>query len=304
MSALTFPILQTSRPADAKKLAGLNRRALPSLAIAQKVRSILEDVREGGDRALCAYTKKFDGVALKPGEITLKSQPEDPPAPVRRAISHSLRNIRLFSTGRRPRDWRGTNSEGAIVGEQYRPFERVGVYVPGGTAPLVSTALMTVGVARVAGVKEIAVTTPPPVDNSLHYALRAAGATEIYHAGGAQAIAALAFGTETIPAVQMIAGPGNAYVVEAKRQAVGAVAIDLLPGPSEIAVLADGTANPKFVAADLLAQAEHGPGSQVLMVSPSGKVLARVQKEMNAQLPALSRQAYLRDVLKQGTHFV
>jgi len=304
MSTLTFPILQTSKPADAKKLAKLNRRALPSLELATKVRTILDDVRENGDKAVCACTKRFDGISIKPGELHLRSEPTLPPAKVRRAISHSLKNIKLFSQGRRPRDWRGTNAEGAIVGEQYRPFDRVGIYVPGGTAPLVSTSLMTVGIARVAGVKEIAVTTPPPVDNNLHYALRAAGATEIYHAGGAQAIAALAFGTKTIPAVQMIAGPGNAYVVEAKRQVVGAVAIDLLPGPSEIAVLCDSTANPKFVAADLLAQAEHGHGSQVLMVSPSAKMLERVQKEMNAQLPSLSRQEYLKEVLELGTSFV
>lgn len=304
MSKLTFPILSTAKPADAKKLARLNRRAMPPAALSNKVHDILDNVQKKGDAALFAYTKKFDGVTVKPGELELKSTPTLPPVKVRRAISYSLKNIRLFSQTQRPKDWRATNTEGAIVGEQYRPFDRVGIYVPGGTAPLVSTSLMTVGIARVAGCKEIAVVTPPPVDNNLHYALKAAGATEIYHAGGAQAIAALAFGTKTIKPVQMIAGPGNAFVVEAKRQVVGAVAIDLLPGPSEVAVLCDSSANPRFVAADLLAQAEHGHGSQVILVSPSRKVLDAVIKQMNAQLPTLSRQQYLQEVLHQGTSLV
>jgi histidinol dehydrogenase len=156
------------------------------------------------------------------------------------------------------------NAQGALVGERFDPFERVGVYVPGGTAPLVSTAIMTCTLAQAAGCPHIVVTTPTGPDgrinDALHHALVVAGATEIYRVGGAQAIGALAYGTKSIPPVQKIFGPGNAYVVEAKRQVVGRVAIDLLPGPSEILILADATANPAWIASDLLAQAEHGQG--------------------------------------------
>ena len=170
------------------------------------------------------------------------------------------------------------NSHGATVGEKFDPFQRVGVYIPGGTAPLVSTALMTITLAKVAGCPEIVVCTPCGRDGAINpallFAARAAGATEIYRVGGAQAIAAMAYGTETIRRVQKIFGPGNAYVVTAKRLLVGHVAIDLLPGPSELLVLADDTASPKFVAADMLAQAEHGSGHErVWLVTASAKIL-------------------------------
>ena len=186
------------------------------------------------------------------------------------------------------------------MGEKFDPLERVGIYVPGGTAPLVSTALMTVPLAKEAGVREIVVVTPPPVNETLVYALRKAGATEIYQVGGAQAIAALAYGTNTISRVQKIFGPGNAWVVEAKRQVVGAVAIDQLPGPSEIAVIADDSARSDFVAADLLAQAEHGHGSQVIFVTPSAKLLAEVEAELAKQAPLLARGKHLTDSLEHG----
>ncbi len=176
--------------------------------------------------------------------------------------------------------------------------------MPGGTAPLVSTALMTVPLAKEAGVREIVVTTPPPVNETLVYALRTAGATEIYQVGGAQAIAALAYGTDSIARVQKIFGPGNAFVVEAKRQVVGAVAIDQLPGPSEIAVVADETARADFIAADLLAQAEHGSGSQVLFVTCCPKLLAAVESELAAQAPKLSRGKHLAEVLEKGCTLV
>jgi histidinol dehydrogenase len=191
------------------------------------------------------------------------------------------------------------NREGATVGEKFDPLERVGIYVPGGTAPLVSTALMTVPLAKESGVREIVVTTPPPVNETLVYALRTAGATEIFQVGGAQAIAAMAYGTNTIARVQKIFGPGNAYVVEAKRQVVGAVAIDQLPGPSEIAVVADDTARADFIAADLLAQAEHGAGSQVILITCCPKLLAAVEAELARQAPKLSRGKHLAEVLEK-----
>jgi len=191
------------------------------------------------------------------------------------------------------------------VGERFTPFDRVGVYVPGGKAPLVSTALMTAGFAKAAGVPQIVGATPcgpdGTVNPSLLYALKAAGATEVIKVGGAQAIAALALGTKSVRPVDLIVGPGNRFVVEAKRQLVGAVAIDLLPGPSEVLILADKTGNPDFIAADLLAQAEHGGDSAVGFLTDSKALLGKVVKAIERQLETLSRGKIIRDVLKQGT---
>jgi len=181
----------------------------------------------------------------------------------------------------------------------------VGIYIPGGTAPLVSTALMTIVLARVAGCPEIVVCTPCGKDGGINpallFAARTAGATEIYRVGGAQAIAAMALGTETIRPVQKVFGPGNAYVVAAKRLLFGHVAVDLLPGPSEVLVLADETANPKFAAADLLAQAEHGSGHErVWLVTTSSKILQAVEKEIARQLPKLPRREYIQRALENN----
>ena len=201
------------------------------------------------------------------------------------------------------------NSHGAAVGEKFDPFRRVGIYIPGGTAPLVSTALMTITLARVAGCPEIVVCTPcgkdGGIDSALLFAARTAGATEIYRVGGAQAIAAMAYGTQTIRRVQKIFGPGNAYVVTAKRLLVGHVAIDLLPGPSEVLVLADETANPKFAAADLLAQAEHGSGHErVWLVTTAARILKAVEKESAKQLPKLARREFIQRALESNSWLV
>jgi len=201
------------------------------------------------------------------------------------------------------------NSHEASVGEKFDAFQRVGIYIPGGTAPLVSTALMTITLAKVAGCKEIVVCTPCGKDGGINpallFAAKAAGATEIYRIGGAQAIAALAYGTKTIRRVQKIFGPGNAYVVTAKRLLVGHVAIDLLPGPSEVLVLADETANPRFAAADLLAQAEHGSGHErVWLVTTSGKTLKAVEKEIAKQMPKLARRNFIQRVLNENTWLI
>jgi histidinol dehydrogenase len=201
------------------------------------------------------------------------------------------------------------NFHGAKVGEKFDPFTRVGIYIPGGTAPLVSTALMTVTLAKVAGCPEIVVCTPPDktgaINSALLFAARAAGATEIYRVGGAQAIAAMACSTDTIRRVQKIFGPGNAYVVTAKRLLVGQVGIDLLPGPSEVLVLADDTANPKFAAADLLAQAEHGSGHErVWLVTTSARMLKAVEKEIAKQLPKLARRDFIRRALDNNSWLI
>jgi histidinol dehydrogenase len=293
-------VLRYTQPKFSKAVAALTRHASPDATRASTVADIIAAVRHEGDAALVRYAKKWSKLELTPQTLLVPPRRFTPPAEVVAALEYALRNIREFSKLRKPRNWSRTNREGATVGEKFDPLERVGIYVPGGTAPLVSTALMTVALAKEAGVREIVVTTPGPVDDVLRYALTASGATEIYQVGGAQAIAALAYGTDTIARVQKIFGPGNAWVTEAKRQVVGTVAIDQLPGPSEIAVVADETANPAFVAADLLAQAEHGHGSQILLVTCCARLLAAVEEELAAQAPKLSRGKHLSEVLEKG----
>jgi len=304
MSTKPWRILRYNQPQFAKHIAALNRHAEPAATRAAAVAEIIATVREEGDDALVKFAKKWDGIDMKRGDLLVPSRTPQPPQPVRAAVEYALRNVTTFSKLRKPRNWSRTNREGAIVGEKFDPLERVGIYVPGGTAPLISTALMTVPLAKEAGVREIVVTTPPPVNETLVYALRTAGATEIYRVGGAQAIAALAYGTAGIARVQKIFGPGNAFVVEAKRQVVGAVAIDQLPGPSEIAVVADETARADFIAADLLAQAEHGAGSQVLLLTSCPKLLAAVESELARQAPMLLRGKHLSEVLEKGCTLV
>jgi len=275
--------------------------------IEQRTRAILDAVQARGDAALLELTERFDGaklnaeqLAVTQAELMAASLKAD--ETLRAAVAEAERNIANFAMKSRRRDWAMKNSHGAKVGEKFDPFRRVGVYIPGGTAPLVSTALMTITLARVAGCKEIVVCTPCGKDGSINSALlfaaRAAGATEVYRVGGAQAIAAMAYGTNAIRRVQKIFGPGNAYVVTAKRLLVGYVAIDLLPGPSEVLVLADDTANPKFAAADLLAQAEHGSGHErVWLVTTSAKILKSVEKEISRQLPRLARREFIQRAL-------
>jgi histidinol dehydrogenase len=278
--------------------------------IEQRTRAILHDVYVRGDDAVLEFTERFDGAKLVADRLAV-TQAEffnasiSADEPLRKAIAEAEKNIASFAKKSLRKNWRMKNSHGASVGEKFDPFCRVGIYIPGGTAPLVSTALMTVTLAKVAGCKEIVVCTPCGKDGSINSALlfaaRAAGATEIYRVGGAQAIAAMAYGTKTIRRVQKIFGPGNAYVVTAKRLLIGHVAIDLLPGPSEVLVLADETANPKFAAADLLAQAEHGSGyERVWLVTTSAKILKAVESEIATQLPKLARREFIRRALQNN----
>jgi histidinol dehydrogenase len=278
--------------------------------IEQRTRAILDDVRARGDAALLELTERFDGARLTAAQLpvtraelvaaSLKADES-----LRAAVAEAGGNIAAFARKSRRKDWQMRNSHGAVVGEKFDPFQRVGIYVPGGAAPLVSTALMTVTLAKVAGCPEIVVCTPCGKDDSINpatlFAARAAGATEVYRVGGAQAIAAMAYGTATVKRVQKIFGPGNAYVVAAKRLVVGHVAIDLLPGPSELLVLADETANPRFVAADMLAQAEHGTGHErVWLVTTSVKLLKAVEKEIARQQTKLSRRDLVKQVLDRN----
>ncbi|MEK0445031.1 MAG: histidinol dehydrogenase [Verrucomicrobiota bacterium] len=300
-------ILRYTDPGFRKSLKGLLRKAVPVPEVEETVRQILSEVRARGDAALLEYTAKFGGPSLSASSLRERRKPKVDSATAE-AIRISKANVRAFAERSLRKDWRMRNEQGAWVGERFEPFERVGVYVPGGTAPLVSTAVMTVTLAAAAGVPEIVVATPADasgrIADALLYALREAGATEIYKVGGAQAIAALAFGTETIGAVQKIVGPGNAFVVEAKRQVFGEVAIDLLPGPSEIFVIADASANPAWIAADLLAQAEHGKGSGMVFATHSAEQLEAVRLEVERQCAQLKRRDHLEGVLRANAYLV
>ena len=282
--------------------------------IEQRTRAILDAVHVRGDAAVLEFTERFDGAILTADQLAV-TQAELLTASFRAdesfraAVIEAETNIATFARKSLRQNWQTKNSHGATVGEKFDAFQRVGVYIPGGTAPLVSTALMTITLAKVAGCKEIVVCTPCSKDGGINpallFAAKAAGATEIYRVGGAQAIAALAYGTKTIRRVQKIYGPGNAYVVTAKRLLVGYVAIDLLPGPSELLVLADETANAKFAAADLLAQAEHGSGHErVWLVTTSDKILKAVEKEVARQLPKLARREFIKRALADNSYLI
>lgn len=292
----------------ASVLRKLDRRSQPLAHVEKTVTEVVDAVRKDGDKALLAYAEKFDGVKFRSGkamrvtEAELDAADAAIDAKTKRAIAASRKNVTAFAKLSLRKNWSGKNAQGAEVGEVFQPFERVGLYVPGGTAPLVSSANMTVGLAKAAACPEIVVCTPPRKDGSVNpallHALRAAGATEIYKVGGAQAIAAMAIGTRTIAPVVKIFGPGNSYVVEAKRQMFGLVAVDLLPGPSEIVVMADDSARPEFIAADLLAQAEHGGDSEIGFITDSPALIEAVEKEIELQSATLSRQGPLRQVIQ------
>ncbi|MCB1229237.1 MAG: histidinol dehydrogenase [Verrucomicrobiae bacterium] len=292
----------------ASALKKLDRRSQPLERVEKTVTEVVGAVRDQGDKALLAYAEKFDGVKFRSGkalrvtEAELDAADAATDAKTKRAIAASRKNVTAFAKKSLRKNWSDRNPQGAEVGEVFQPFERVGLYVPGGTAPLVSSANMTVALAKAAGCPEIVVCTPPQKDGSVNpallHALRAAGATEIYKVGGAQAIAAMAIGTRTIAPVVKVFGPGNSYVVEAKRQMFGLVAVDLLPGPSEIVVMADDSARPEFIAADLLAQAEHGGDSEIGFVTDSPKLIEAVEREIEIQSATLSRQGPLRQVIE------
>lgn len=301
------------RESDAEFAAAvqkMNRRAIPGTEVREAVAQIIDAVQARGDAALCDFAAKFDHVQLAPEQLRVtEAELLEAQAmvgdEVKAAIAASLENITYFSHQSMRKDWSGVNAQGCEVGERFVPYDRVGIYVPGGKAPLVSTALMTGGFAKAVGVPEIVAMTPCGPDGKVNpavlVALQAVGATEIYRVGGAQGVAAMALGTESIEPVQKIFGPGNRFVVEAKRQLVGAVAIDLLPGPSEVMVLADHTANPAYVAADLLAQAEHGGDSAIAFVTTDEGLLRAVQEQIALQAATLSRAAYLQQVLEDNT---
>ncbi len=273
----------------------------------RRVEEILAAVREKGDAALLDFTERFDRVRLTAGELAVSSAEMEAAlgavgeATVR-ALRYAAERIEHFRRECAPRSWRMTDALGSRLGQEVRPLDRVAVYVPGGRAAYPSTVLMTVIPARVAGVREIVLVSPPRRDKSLDPAVlaaaRVAGITEAYRVGGAQAVAALAYGTETIRRVDKIVGPGNIYVALAKSRVFGDVGIDMVAGPSEVVVVAEAGADPSWVAADLLAQAEHDPMARAVLLTPSTALIDGVAAEVERQLARLPRKEIAGAALK------
>jgi histidinol dehydrogenase len=266
------------------------------------VRGIVSRVREEGDVAVREFCEEFDDVSVGNLDITDEAERayEEIDDEIREAIEDAAENVREFHEAQRPEDWTREFSEGRELGRRFRPLERVGVYVPGGAAAYPSSALMGVIPAKVAGVEQVAVATPPAEEMNpvTLAAIHAAGADRVFNVGGAQAVAALAYGTEQIDRVQKVVGPGNKWVTAAKAEVRGDVAIDFLAGPSEVLVLADETANPKFVAADLVAQAEHDPEASVVAVTEDEDIAEAVAEEVEKQVRDREREEIARQALE------
>jgi histidinol dehydrogenase len=283
-------------PSTLRKIC--RRFSLSDPAVEAQVRRILDRVREVGDRAVLDFTRRFDRLRLSPEQMRI--DPSEIRAAYRKADPRAVESlgvaadrIRSFHGRQRATGWTITEN-GATVGQRVHPLDRVGLYVPGGKAAYPSSVLMNALPAKVAGVGRTIICSPTPGGEINPYLLVAAdiaGVEEIYRIGGAQAIGALAFGTETIPSVDKIVGPGNRYVASAKRLVFGTVDIDMVAGPSELLIIADAEANPAYVASDLLSQAEHDEEAVVLFVTPSETLVNRVEREMKRQLAELPRKA-------------
>lgn len=277
-------------------------RSMPTMNVTDKVADILRNVKERGDEALREYTAKFDhatpeSLTVTPEEMQEALAATDPD--FIRILERAAANIRKFHSRQVRNSFIINDEDGIIMGQKVIPVDRAGLYVPGGTASYPSSVLMDVIPAKIAGVKEVILSTPPGPDGKINPAILAAakvaGADKIVKAGGAQAIAALAFGTESVPKVDKIVGPGNMFVAEAKRQVYGMVSIDMIAGPSEILVVADGASNAAQVAADLLSQAEHDKVSSAVLVTDSQALAEAVQAEIERQIPQLIRCAIARE---------
>lgn len=292
-----IPILKVGQVPNSEIFA----RVTPEADVAAIVADIIADVRENGDTAVKAYCAKFDKAELTSLEVT--------PEEIQEAISQvepefldilreAAENIRSFHSRQVRNSFVIADKPGIVLGQKITPIEKVGVYVPGGTAAYPSTVLMDTIPAKIAGCPQLVMVTPPGRDGKVNPAILAAadlaGVNRIFKVGGAQAIAALAYGTESIPRVDKIVGPGNAFVAEAKKQVFGRVSIDMIAGPSEILVIADGKSNPVHVAADLLSQAEHDKLASAVLVTDSEKLAQAVQAELERQLPLLPRQEIAR----------
>ena len=292
-----IPILKVGQVPNSEIFA----RVTPAVDVAAIVADIIADVKENGDTAVKAYCAKFDKAELTSLEVT--------PEEIQEAVSQvepefldilreAAENIRAFHSRQVRNSFVIADKPGIVLGQKITPIEKVGVYVPGGTAAYPSTVLMDTIPAKIAGCPQLVMVTPPGRDGKVNPAILAAasiaGVNRIFKVGGAQAIAALAYGTESIPKVDKIVGPGNAFVAEAKKQVFGRVSIDMIAGPSEILVIADGKSNPVHVAADLLSQAEHDKLASAVLVTDSEKLALAVQAELERQLPLLPRQEIAR----------
>jgi histidinol dehydrogenase len=309
-----IPLLSTQQRDFERRFASIRgRNATGDAKTDAVVREIVEAVRRRGDAAVLRYTAKFDGVRVPAAKLRVASADIEAavrsvPARVVKALRLAARRIEAFHKRQRQPSWQFRDATGLTLGQQITPLRRVGVYVPGGRAAYPSSVLMNVIPARVAGVDEIIMVSPAGRDGHNPAVLAAAaiaGATAVYRVGGAQAVAALAYGTATIPRVDKIVGPGNAYVQAAKRLVYGQVDIDATAGPSEVLVIADTSADPRYVAADLLAQAEHGSGDEcAVLLTPSSALAARVEKEIERQLPLLPRRADIAKVLRRRSALI
>ncbi|MDZ7762371.1 MAG: histidinol dehydrogenase [Desulfovermiculus sp.] len=289
----------------------LGRRHDPDHSVVQSVESILQAVVDQGDHALVSYTRQFDCPDFETSQIKvplqgLEQAMHNIPKADLALIEEAATNIREFHVHQKEHSWVDHSTPGLITGQLVRPMARAGLYIPGGTSgdtPLVSSLLMNAIPAQVAGVERIAVVSPPRQDGTINpYTLAAAaslGLREVYAVGSAWAVAALGYGTESIPRVDVITGPGNIYVTTAKRLLAGQVAIDLIAGPSEIAILADESAHPEWMAADLLSQAEHDPLASALLISPDYAILESTREALQEQLHRLPRQDTAALALKQ-----
>ena len=271
-------------------------RVIPQTNVEDIVTDIIKTVRTEGDAALLNYTKKFDGAELDSllvteAEIEEAFQAVEPEFV--EILENAAKNIRAFHQKQVRNSFVMTEQEGVILGQKVTPIEKVGLYVPGGTAAYPSTVLMDAIPAKIAGCDQIVMVTPPGKDGKINPAILAAakiaGVTKIFKIGGAQAVAALAYGTESVPKVDKIVGPGNAFVSEAKKQVFGQVSIDMIAGPSEILIVADGKSNPAHVAADMLSQAEHDRMASAVLVTDSASLAQAVQQELEKQIPLLPR---------------
>ena len=283
-------------PAEWEEL--LKRPTLRTEELMETVKGLVEEVRQGGDQAVMALEEKFDKVSLSALEVSAEERQEAEQLvseELKKAIRLAAGNIRRFHEAQRFEGVQVETQPGVTCWQKAVPIEKVGLYVPGGTAPLFSTVLMLAIPASIAGCKELVLCTPPMKNGRVHpavlYAAGVAGVKRVFKIGGVQAIAAMAYGTESVPHVYKIFGPGNQYVTAAKQLvSLRQVAIDMPAGPSEVEVLADETANPTFVAADLLSQAEHGADSQAVLISTSEKLVEEVEREVARQLAELPRQ--------------
>ncbi len=303
--------LRTRDPGfDAALEALLAWEAGEAAEVEATVRAILEDVRARGDAALLEHTARFDGLELPgPEALELPAAALDEalaavPPGLREALETAAARIRAYAERQRLESWRYTEPDGTVLGQQVTPLDRVGLYVPGGRAAYPSSVLMNAIPAKVAGVGELVMAVPTPRGETnplVLAAARIAGVDRVFRIGGAQAVAALAYGTETVPAVDKIVGPGNIYVATAKRLVFGVVGIDMVAGPSEILVISDGGSDPAWIAMDLFSQAEHDEDAQAILLSPDAAFLDAVAAEIRARLPEMARREIIgRSLARRG----